>query len=129
MAKYFNPAGVAPPQAEYHHGVLIPENTELLYTSGQLGIKPDGTLADGIEEQARWAFRNLVAVLEDAGMGPENLVKIQLFLKEQKYLQIVEAARNEALGSAEPASTLMVVKSLALPEFLFEVEGIAARSG
>ena len=60
-------------------------------------------------------------------MGPENLVKIQLFLKEQEYLRVVEEARNDALGSAEPASTLMVVKSLAMPEFLVEVEGIAAR--
>lgn len=127
MLKYINPESMAAPQAEYSHGVAVPAQTELLYISGQLGILPDGTLADGIEAQAKWAFHNLVTVLENGGMGPGNLVKIQLFLKEQEYLGAVEKARNEALGSAHPASTLMVVKSLAMPEFLFEVEGVAAR--
>ena len=127
MLKFINPDTVDAPQAEYSHGVLVPEGTELLFTSGQLGILPDGSLADGIEAQAKWAFRNLVAVLESEGMGPENLVRIQLFLKEQEHLRAVEEARNAALGSAEPASTLIVVKSLAMPEFLIEVEGIAAR--
>lgn len=127
MLKYLNPETIATPQAEYSHGVLVPKDCELLYTAGQLGIQPDGKLADGIAAQAKWAFRNLVSILESEGMGPENLVKIQLFLKEQEYLRVVEEARNEVLGSAKPASTLLVVKSLAMPEFLFEVEGVAAR--
>lgn len=127
MAKFFNPAGIAAPQAGYHHGVLVKPNAETLYTSGQLGIKPDGSLAEGIEEQTRWALRNLVAVLEEVGMGPENLVKIRHFLTEQAYLQTVEAACVEVLGDAEPASTLVVVKSLAMPDFLYEVDGVAVR--
>ena len=128
MLKYINPESMAAPQAEYSHGVLVPKDSELLYISGQLGILPDGTLADGIEAQAEWAFRNLVTVLEGAGMGPADLIKIQLFLKEQEYLGIVGEARNVALGNAQPASTLMVVKSLAMPDFLFEVEGVAVRA-
>lgn len=128
MLKYINPDNMAPPQAEYSYGVLVPAGAELLYISGQLGILPDGTLADGIEAQAKWAFRNLITVLQSGGMGPENLVKIQLFLKEQEHLGVIEAARNAALGSVEPASTLIVVKSLAMPEFLFEIEGVAARN-
>lgn len=126
MARFFNPSSVPPPQAEYHHGVLVPAGAQLLYTAGQLGFRPDGSLADGIEEQARWAFRNLVNVLREVGFEPADLIKIQLFLKEQSYLETVEAVRNEVLGDARPASTLMVVKSLAKPEFLFEVEGVAA---
>jgi len=127
MLKFINPDNMAPPQAEYSYGVQIPAGAELLFISGQLGILPDGTLAEGIEAQAKWAFRNLVTVLESGGMGPKNLVKIQLFLKEQDHLGVIEEARNVALGSAEPASTLLVVKSLAMPEFLFEIEGVAAR--
>ena len=128
MLKYIKPDGMAAPQAEYSHGVLAPKGGELLFIAGQLGILPDGTLANGIGAQAEWAFRNLVRVLESAGMEPKDLVKIQLFLKEQEYLGVVEEARNVALGSAQPASTLMVVKSLAMPEFLFEVDGVAVRA-
>ena len=127
MPKFFNPSGVAAPQAGYHHGVLVKPNAETLYTAGQLGIKPDGTLAQGIKEQATWALKNLVSVLEEVGMGPQNLVKIRHFLMAQEYLQIIEETCVEVLGDAKPASTLVVVKSLALPEFLFEVDGVAVR--
>ena len=66
MAKFFNPDGMAPPQAKYHHGVLVPTGTQTLYIAGQLGVDSDGNIADGIEEQSRWAFRNLATVLESA---------------------------------------------------------------
>jgi len=127
MPKFFNPAGVAAPQADYHHGVLVKPNAETLYTAGQLGIAPDGTLAQGAKEQVTLALKNLVAVLEEVGMGPEHLVRLRHFLKEQEYLQIVEEACVEVLGDAKPASTLVVVKSLALPDFLYEVDGVAVR--
>ena len=126
MAEYFNPEGMAPPQAKYHHGVLVPTGTQTLYIAGQLGVDADGNLADGIEEQARWAFRNLATVLKSAGMGPENLVKIQIFLTDVNFRQAAHIGRAEALGEVQPASTLLVVKSLATPEFLIEVEGVAA---
>lgn len=128
MLKYIKPDGMAAPQAEYSHGVLAPRDGELLFIAGQLDILPDGTLVDGINAQAEWAFRNLVTVLGSAGMEPKDLVKIQLFLKEQEYLEVVEEARNIALGSAQPASTLMVVKSLAMPDFLFDVDGVTVRA-
>ena len=112
MAKFFNPDGMAPPQAAYHHGVLVPTGTQTLYIAGQLGVDADGKLGDGIEEQARWAFRNLATVLESAGMGPENLVKIQMFLTEVDFRQPAHIGRAEALGDVQPASTQPTVPQM-----------------
>src|SRR5690606_28609574 len=127
MPTFFNPAGMAAPQAAYSHGVKVKAGAELLFIAGQLGFDPDGKLGAGIGQQAAWAFANSPRVLPAAGMGPEHLVKVQLLIKEQELLPVVEAANNRAFGAAKPASTLLVVKSLALPQFLIEVDGIAAR--
>ncbi len=128
MTKFFNPDTIFPPQAAYTHGVIVPEGTELLFIAGQLGVMPDGTVADGIDAQAEWAFKNMRAILEDAGMGPENLVKLLVCVTEQEFRGPVMAAREKILDGVKPASTLLVVKGLAQPQFLFEVEGVAAKS-
>ena len=60
----FNPDGVAPPRAAYTHAAFVPAGTDMLFISGQVGVRPDGTFGDGFAEQAELAFRNLVAVLE-----------------------------------------------------------------
>jgi enamine deaminase RidA (YjgF/YER057c/UK114 family) len=127
MTRFFNPPDMTEPRSDYHHGALVSAGTDMLHIAGQLGIAPDGALGEGIEQQARLAFENLVRVLEAAQMGPENLIKIQLFVTEPDFVPAVRAARIEVLGGAKPASTLLVVKGLAAPEYLFEVEGIAAR--
>lgn len=127
MIKFFNPEGVTPPVAAYTHAALVPADAELLFISGQLGIKPDGDLGDGIEEQAEWAYRNIATILASEGLSPADLVKMQMFLTDRAYREAAGAARQKVFGDAKPTSTLLIVAGLAAPEFLIEVEGIAAR--
>ncbi|MAF47760.1 MAG: RidA family protein [Rhodospirillales bacterium] len=127
MTKFFNPEGVTPPVAAYTHAALVPAGAELLFISGQLGIKPDGDLGDGIEEQAEWAYRNIAAILASEGLSPADLVKMQMFLTDRAYRAPAGEARQKVFGDAKPTSTLLIVAGLAAPEFLIEVEGIAAR--
>lgn len=129
MPEFFNPDGMAPPQAAYSHGVKVKAGADLLFIAGQLGVKPNGALGEGIEEQAVWAFRNLINVVKAAGMEATDLVKVQILIRDEGWLPIVEAVNNAAFGEARPASTLLVVKSLAMPQFLIEVEGVAAKDG
>lgn len=128
MTRLFNPPGMAAPQAAYSHGALVTAGSDLLFVAGQLGVKPDGLLGVGFDEQAEWAFRNVVTVLESQGMSPANLVKIQMFITEVEQRVPLQAAIKKAFGDAKPVSTLLVVKSLARPEFLIEVEAVAARA-
>jgi enamine deaminase RidA (YjgF/YER057c/UK114 family) len=64
-----NPSTVAPPFGAYSHAIEVPPGARWLYVSGQVGVQPDGTLGADAAAQIEWAFRNLVAVLEAAGMG------------------------------------------------------------
>ena len=59
MLKSHTPNTVAPPFSEYHHGMEAPAGSRLLLVSGQIGILPDGSLPDTIEDQCEAAWRNV----------------------------------------------------------------------
>ncbi|HSW17748.1 MAG TPA: RidA family protein [Ramlibacter sp.] len=122
-----NPATMAPPIGAYSQGVAASGAGTWLHVSGQVGIRPDGSLAEGIEEQADAAWRNVIAVLEAADMTIAHLVKITTLLVEVEHVAPAGRVRAKYLGDARPASTVAIVKSLVKPEFLFEVEAVAFR--
>ena len=68
------------PTVPYSHAVEVPGGSRLLYISGEIGVQPDGVVPEGIEAQAEALWKNLIAILEDAGMGIGDLVKITTFL-------------------------------------------------
>ena len=70
------PGSVAAPFGPYSHAVEVPEGSRLLYISGEVGVLPDGTVPNGIEAQAEACWRNIIAILADAGMTVGDLVKI-----------------------------------------------------
>ena len=74
------PNTVAEPFGPYSHAVEVPEGSRLLYISGEVGVLPDGTVPQGIEAQAEACWRNIIAILADAGMGVRDLVKITTYL-------------------------------------------------
>ncbi|MEO8741548.1 MAG: RidA family protein [Casimicrobiaceae bacterium] len=122
-----NPPDIAAPVGAYTHGIMTPAGGTWLNVSGQIGLLPDGTLADGFAGQARAALANLAAVLKAANMNPNHLVKVTTFLLDAGDLKELVPIRIAFLGAARPASTLVVVKSLAKAEWLIEIEAVAHR--
>jgi enamine deaminase RidA (YjgF/YER057c/UK114 family) len=127
MLKHHNPDTVAPPFSRYSHAVEIPAGARWLHISGQIGVKPDGTVASGAEAQLEQAWRNIFAILEAAGMTKRDLVKTTTFLTAHAAdVGLSRRVRERMLEGAEPASTLIFVPGLARPDFLIEIEAIAA---
>jgi enamine deaminase RidA (YjgF/YER057c/UK114 family) len=126
MLKAHSPKAVAAPFSRYSHGVEAPASARWLHVSGQVGVAPDGTVRQGAEAQIEQAWRNLLAILESAGMGPPDLVKVTTFLTDRSHLQVSRQIRDRMLQGAEPASTLLIVDGLASAEWLVEIEAIAA---
>jgi len=122
-----NPTTIAPPVGAYSHGVIAPASGEWLYISGQIGVLPDGALANGFAEQARAAWTNVVAILKSASMDVGHLVKVTTYLTDGNDLMYLNPVRSGFLGDARPASTLVIVKALVKPEWLIEVEAVAHR--
>ena len=126
MIKHHNPSTVAAPFSRYSHAVEVPAGARLMHISGQVGVTPEGKVAQGTEAQLEQAWRNVLSVLEAAGMGPRDLVKVTTFLINRADLPTARTVRERMLHGAEPASTLLFVAGLASPEWLVEIEAIAA---
>jgi 2-iminobutanoate/2-iminopropanoate deaminase len=129
VLKTNNPSTIAPPVAMYSHSVEVPPNARWLYTAGQVGIRPDGSLPDGFEAQHAQIWENTLAILADAGMGPENIVRLNVYSTEPEGLKYVRAHRQKYLKAGHvPASTWVVVSQLANPQWVVEMETIAAKA-
>jgi len=127
MAKHYSPGTVAPPLSRYSHAVEAPAAARWLHISGQVGIKPDGSLAEGLKAQMEQAWLNVLALLKAAQMEPGDLVKVTAFLVAGSAdVGLYRDVRDRVLGTAKPASTLLIVAGLARPEYLVEIEAIAA---
>lgn len=126
MATIHNPIGIAPAFSRYSLGVEVPPAARWLSVSGQVGVAPDGSLAEGPEAQMERAWRNIFAILESAGMTPQDLVKVTAYLTRPEDTGLYRQVRDRLLEGAAPASTLIIVSGLADPAWLVEIEATAA---
>src|SRR3546814_2399813 len=84
MRKEHTPSTVAPPFSRYSHGVEV-DAARWLLISGQVGVDREGRLAEGAAAQMDQAWRNILAILDDAGMDAGNLVKITAYLRSEEH--------------------------------------------
>jgi 2-iminobutanoate/2-iminopropanoate deaminase len=114
---------LAEPISHYTDAVLA---GDLLFISGCVPVDGNGRLVAGdVVAQARQVFANIRAVLEAAGAGFADVVKVTVFLVDVDDRRAVNTVRQEVFGSARPASTLVEVSRLAVPGALIEVEAVA----
>lgn len=102
-----------------------------LYVSGCVSLDREGNVVgeDDIDAQVRQVFDNLGAVLRAGGAGFADVVKLTIYLTDVNDRPALTEPRRELFGNHRPASTLVEVSALALPELLVEVEAIAEVSG
>ena len=121
-----NPTTVAPPFSAYSHAVEVVSGVRWLHVSGQVGVQPDGSVPAEPGAQMEQAWRNVLAVVNAAGMGPEELVKVTAYLTRPEDTGLFREVRDTLLDGAQPASTLVIVAGLAHPDWLVEIEAVAA---
>ncbi|RRH90839.1 RidA family protein [Mesorhizobium tamadayense] len=126
MLKYLAPQSIKSPFARYSHGVEIPVGKRLVLCSGQLGIGPDDVVPEDAGAQTELCFKNIAAILSEAGLTLNDVVRINAFVTDRAHLQSYMDVRNRLFSDPAPASTLMIVSGFARPEFKVEVEVLAA---
>jgi len=125
MPRFFNPRRIVQPASRYSQGVVHSARARRLLISGQVGIRPDGSVPETLEEQMDVAWDNLIEVLREGGMTVADLVKVTAFATVPGSAGLWRKMRASKLGQAAPASTYLEVAGLASREWLFEVEGEA----
>jgi 2-iminobutanoate/2-iminopropanoate deaminase len=126
--KRHNPVPILPAyEAVYAHGVEVPPAARTLYVSGQVGFDHrDGSLVEGgFEGQCEQAIANVEAVLASAGMSLNDIVKVNIYLTRREDIPRLRDVRAERLAVA-PAVTMLLVAGLHHPDWLVEIEAVAA---
>jgi enamine deaminase RidA (YjgF/YER057c/UK114 family) len=118
-----------PPAPGYSQIVKVSGGTTI-YIAGQVAWDEEGRLVGGgdFEEQARQAYKNLVTALTEAGATPSDLVKVGIYVVDHDLdkLKVIRNVRDQILNvDPPPASTLLGVERLAVPDLLIEVDAIA----
>jgi len=126
MFTSLSPADIHPPFASYSHGVVVPAGQKLVFCSGQLGIDASGAIPVDCAGQTQLCFENIAAILAEAELGLADIVRINAFVTGREHLAHYMAVRNALFAKPYPASTLMIVSGFARPEFVVEIEAIAA---
>lgn len=123
--KLDNPAAVVPPLGAYSHSVEVPAGARLVFVSGQVPVRPDGSLPETLEDQADQVYANIVAVLAAKGIGPDAIIKLTTFIVGDDDAEFVRAARRKHLGGHRPASTAVYVRRLVDPAWKVEIDAVA----
>jgi reactive intermediate/imine deaminase len=115
--------GLAPPISHYCDAVRF---GDLLFISGIPPTDAAGrVVSEDVAEQARQVFLNMKRVLEAAGAGFADILKVTVYLLDVEDRRKINPVRQEFFGAARPASTLIGVSELAIPGMKVEVEAVA----
>jgi 2-iminobutanoate/2-iminopropanoate deaminase len=120
--------GVASQIGAYSDAVETAPNLRWLLTSGTPGLPTNGELPSDIAGQAELAWKHILRMLEQAGMTIADIVKVTQYLTRAEDISAYAKVRSRILGDARPTFMLLVVPQLVRPEFLLEVEVIAAKA-
>ncbi|NLP53017.1 2-iminobutanoate/2-iminopropanoate deaminase [Bacillus sp. RO1] len=106
----------------YSQGIIV---NNLFYSSGQIPLLPNGELLEGdVKEQTHQVFKNLQAVLEEAGASLETVVKATVFIKDMNQFGDINEVYGEYFSTHKPARSCVEVARLP-KDVLVEIEVIA----
>src|ERR1700720_4533271 len=116
------PAGMTTPPLSF-----AARTGDLLFVSGIPGFDEKGALADGFEAQFGFVVRNIKRVLDEAGAGFRDLVKVKVLLTRASDVAAMNALYAGAFGPPPyPARTTCVVQALPDLKMLIEIEAVAS---
>ena len=112
------PAAIGP----YSQGIIV---NNLFFSSGQIPLTAEGNLVEGdVQTQTHQVFKNLAAVLKEAGASFETVVKATVFIKNMEDFQAINEVYGEYFSTHKPARSCVEVARLP-KDVLVEIEVIA----
>jgi enamine deaminase RidA (YjgF/YER057c/UK114 family) len=126
MNRVLLPEGWPRPKG-YANGVVA--EGRMVFVAGQIGWTPEGVFADGFAAQFRQVLENTLAILDEAGAGPADVVRMTWFVVDREEylanLREIGAAWRELIGPHFPAMAVVEVKGLIEAEARLEIETTA----
>jgi len=129
----FNPESLGPPSG-WNNGLLAPAGSRVLFVAGQAGSDDKGAVvSDDFVDQFDAALARSLAVVAEAGGGPENVARLTIFVTDMaEYrgsLKPLGARYRERMGRHFPAMALVAVSEMVDPRAKVEIEATAVIPG
>lgn len=124
--KVIQPDSLPDPRPRYSQAIEV-QGGRMIFVAGQTAVDRDGRVVGpgDAEKQTEQVFANLSAVLEAAGATLDNLVMTTTYITDPSVREAYNKVRLRYYREHQPTSTLVVVKALANPDYLIEIDGIA----
>lgn len=111
----------------YTHAMHTQDVSRWLHIAGQVGVLADGSTAKGIDAQCDTVFINIANLLAEADMTPDDICHLRIYMLDREHIGSLRRARTALMGDRVVPSTLVLVSGLVDPDWLVEVEFVAAR--
>lgn len=126
MSTARNPDTIHAPIGRYVHQIEVTEPSKVLFISGQVGMRADGSIPEDGTEQFVVALENVLANLAAAGLETKHLTKMTVYAVGTLDPAGRRAALDRMLGDHVACSTLIYVAALATPQYKVELDAWAA---
>jgi enamine deaminase RidA (YjgF/YER057c/UK114 family) len=130
MAKItrINPKTISKPFTNYAHVVTVEGAKKLVFCAGQVAADVDGKVLppDNFEAQTKMVMKNLTNALAAGGAKLSDVTKVTIYICNPHDVPKARGILHDYFGGHPPGSTLCILRGLANPNFLLEIEAIAA---
>jgi enamine deaminase RidA (YjgF/YER057c/UK114 family) len=115
------------PFSQYSHSVTVENANKLIFCAGQVAGDDDGNILgpDDFNAQGELVMKNLVRVLNEAGAELTDVVKLTSYVCSPHDVKNVRALVKKHFPDRPPANTICVLRGLAHPDYLLEIDATA----
>ena len=123
-----NPKTISKPFSNYAHVVTVEGAKKLVFCAGQVAADTDGKVLppDDFAAQTKMVMKNLANALAAGGAKLSDVTKVTIYICNPHDVPKARGILYDYFGDHPPASTLCILRGLANPNFLLEIEAIAA---
>jgi reactive intermediate/imine deaminase len=112
--------GAPAPAGPYSQSTRI---ANVVQSAGQVGLRPDGTLVEGVGAQTAQALRNVLAALEASGAAESDILSVRVYLTDPAHFAEMNEAYAQLLSEPYPSRTTVYVGLR--PGLLVEIDALA----
>jgi len=118
---------LAKPNGHFSQATTVEAKGKLVFISGMTARRADGSIAGigDIEAQTRQVCDNLKAAAEAAGGSLDDVVRVDVYVRNIEHFAIIHKVRQEYFKAPVPASTMVEVSKMVSPDYLIEISAIA----
>ena len=115
------------PSGVFSHATAIEAKGRLVFISGMVARRLDGTMAGigDIEAQTRQVCENLKNAIEAAGGSLDDVCRVDVYVRNMEHFEAIHKVRREYFKAPAPASTMVEVTKMVHPDYLIEINAIA----